>query len=244
VFVVGMPRSGTTLVEQILASHPAAFGAGELPFWNGAAAMRIESRSAARAQDSLVRAAEKYLASLRELSPDASRVIDKMPANFLHLGAIHAALPDARIIHTRRNPIDTCVSIYFQNFGAEHFYASDLDDLAAYYSGYLRLMDHWRRTLPASALLEVPYEQLVEEPETWSRRMLEFVGLPWDSRCLDFHATERTLSTFSKWQARQKINKLSVGRWRRYEPYLRPLLRLVEPTTVAASPAPAQSTPV
>jgi hypothetical protein len=130
----------------------------------------------------------------------------------------------------RRNPIDTCLSIYFQNFGTEHFYASDLNDLAHYYTEYLRVMDHWRLTLPADRILEVPYEALVEAPEIWSRNMLEFIGLSWDPRCLAFHETTRTVNTFSKWQARQKISKSSVERWRNYEKFLGPLMHLADPT--------------
>jgi tetratricopeptide (TPR) repeat protein len=220
VFVVGMPRSGTTLAEQILASHPQVFGAGELPFWNSAA-------SNYRAGGPLSALAYDYLSLLDRLSPDSQRVVDKMPGNFLHLGVIHAALPHARIIHMQRNPIDTCLSIYFQNFGAVHSYANDLEDLAHYYAEYLRIMKHWRLTLPENTLLEVPYEGLVERQEAWSRKMLEFVGLPWDPACLDFHQTRRSVSTFSKWQARQKINNLSVERWRNYEKSAGPLLSLV-----------------
>jgi len=231
VFIVGMPRSGTTLAEQILASHPEVFGAGELPFWNSAATTLAASRTdGGNDQNILGRLADDYVKLLSRLSPDARRVVDKMPANFLHLGAIHAALPDARIIHMRRNPIDTCLSIYFQNFGTEHFYASDLDDLACYYTEYLRLMDHWRYILPASTILEVPYEAFVEAPEAWSRTMVEFIGLPWDPKCLDFQGTTRAVSTFSKWQARQKISKSSVGRWRNYEKFLGPLMRLSDST--------------
>jgi tetratricopeptide (TPR) repeat protein len=231
VFIVGMPRSGTSLAEQILASHPEVFGAGELPFWNTAASTLAASRvNGGNDRSTLGRLADDYLRLLSRLSPDARRVVDKMPANFLHLGAIHAALPDARIIHMRRNPIDTCLSIYFQNFGTEHFYASDLNDLAHYYTEYLRVMDHWRLTLPADRILEVPYEALVEAPEIWSRNMLEFIGLSWDPRCLAFHETTRTVNTFSKWQARQKISKSSVERWRNYEKFLGPLMHLADPT--------------
>jgi len=170
--------------------------------------------------------AEEYLSVLDGLSADARRVVDKMPGNFLYLGLLHAALPRARIIHLRRNPLDTCLSIYFQNFSAAHSYANDLEDLAHYYGEYLRIMDHWRRILPPGVMLEVEYEQLVEDPAAWSRRMLEFVGLPWDPSCLEFHRNTRPVSTFSKWQARQRINKDSVARWRHYEPFVTPLRRL------------------
>jgi tetratricopeptide (TPR) repeat protein len=229
VFIVGMPRSGTTLAEQILAAHSEVFGAGELPFWNGAAATLVASRDDGGDDGEILsRLAAEYSTHLRELAPEASRVVDKMPANFLHLGMIHAAWPRARIIHMRRHPIDTCLSIYFQNFGAEHFYSNDLDDLAHYYSEYVRLMRHWRRTLPPDAMLEVPYEALVESPEPWSRRIVEFVGLRWDSKCLDFHDSARAISTVSKWQARQKIHRSSVGRWRNYQSFVGPLARLTQ----------------
>jgi tetratricopeptide (TPR) repeat protein len=229
VLIIGMPRSGTTLVEQILASHPEAYGAGELTFWNrAAAALAVARETSENERGVLARLAEDYSNLLISLSPDARRVTDKMPANFLHLGAIHAAFPRARIIHLRRDPLDTCVSIYFQNFGTEHLYASSLEDLADYYAGYLRLMDHWRRTLPADRLLEVPYEALVEDPEAWSRNMLAFVDLPWDPKCLHFQENARNVMTFSKWQARQAINNSSVGRWRHYERFLGPLKHLAD----------------
>jgi tetratricopeptide (TPR) repeat protein len=219
VFIVGMLRSGTSLAEQILASHPQVFGAGELTFWS----------SASGADEPLGKLADAYLHVLAQLSPDAARVIDKMPGNFLHLGLIHAALPNARIIHMRRNPIDTCLSIYFQHFEANHSYANDLADLAHAYSEYLRVMKHWRSTLPEQTILDVPYEGLVEDQEAWSRKMLDFIGLPWDSRCLDFERTERTVITASKWQVRQKINTSSVERWRHYEQFVGPLRALLQP---------------
>jgi len=149
--------------------------------------------------------------------------VDKMPGNFLYLGMIHAALPQARIIHMRRDPRDTCLSIYFQNFGAVHSYANDLGDLAHYYGQYERLMQYWRERLPTQVLLEVPYEGLVKDTEGWSRRMLEFLGLPWEAQCLDFHRTERAVATFSKWQARQQIHTTSIARWRHYQPFLESL---------------------
>jgi hypothetical protein len=170
------------------------------------------------------------------VSVDALRVVDKMPTNFAFLGCIHAVLPNARIIHMQRNPLDTCLSIYLQHFESTVSYANDLEDLAHYYSEYLRLMHHWRLTLPAGVILDVPYEGLVADQETWSRKMLEFIGLPWDPRCLDFHQAQRTVITASKWQVRQKVSSSSVGRWRRYEKFLNPLLRLMQPdpTTGAA----------
>ncbi len=232
VFVVGMLRSGTTLAEQILASHPDVFGAGEVPFWSGAGAaarcaageLPEERRTQGLAIEGL---ANEYLRILQSLAPPrAARVVDKMPANFLTLGLIHAALPNARIIHMRRDPVDTCLSIYFQHFETALSYTNDLEDLARYYEEYRRLMNHWRATLPWQAILEVPYEGLVREREQWSRRMLDHIGLPWDERCMDFHRTDRTVITASRWQVRQPVSAASVARWRNYERHLGPLARL------------------
>ncbi|HXN79463.1 MAG TPA: tetratricopeptide repeat protein, partial [Steroidobacteraceae bacterium] len=173
VFIVGMPRSGTSLTEQILASHPEVFGGGEVSFWNAAyEAYRDAQLAGKSAADLIPGMASDYLKLLASLSEGASRVIDKMPANFMYAGLIHAALPQARIIHMRRHPFDTCLSIYFQNFFNIGPYANDLDDLAHYYSEYLRVTRHWRAVLPAASLLEVPYEALIEDQEGWSRRML------------------------------------------------------------------------
>jgi hypothetical protein len=162
-----------------------------------------------------------------------------MPANFLLLGLIHAALPSARIIHMRRHPIDTCLSIYFQHFENSYSYANDLEDLSQAYGEYRRVMQHWRVTLPAQCVLDVPYEGLVKELEGWSRRMLDFIALPWDARCLDFHRTERPVITTSRWQVRQKINCSSVGRWRNYEQFVGPLLHLAQDSEVGAPRQPA-----
>jgi hypothetical protein len=193
-------------------------------FWNSAAAdFRPGALSHAQKESALSDLAGAYLRLLDGLSADALRVVDKMPGNFLHLGLIHAALPHARIIHMRRHPIDTCLSIYFQHFETFHAYATDLEDLAHYYGEYLRLMKHWRASLPADTILDVPYEGLVGDQEAWSRSMLEFIGLPWDPRCIEFHRTERTVITASKWQVRQKISGSSVNRWRNYEKFVAPL---------------------
>lgn len=228
-FVVGMPRSGTSLTEQILASHPEVFGAGELRFWGKQAqehgsAMSSKYHDAALLQD----IASRCEAELQRHSTTALRVADKMPGNFLHLWLIHAVFPQARILHTRRNPVDTCLSIYFQDFSGRHEYANDLDDLAFYYREYRRLMAHWRAVLPPEVFLEVPYEALVEDQEGWSRRIIDFIGLEWDERCLDFHETERKVGTASNWQVRQKIYKTSKERWRNYEKFVGPLLPLLE----------------
>jgi tetratricopeptide (TPR) repeat protein len=217
VFIIGMPRSGTSLAEQILASHPSVSGAGEVAFWDKAFDLPLPPPE---------RLAQEFLERLRARAGTALRITDKMPANFLYAGLIHAVFPRARIIHLQRHPLDTCLSIYFQNFFNVSPYANDLNHLAHYYGQYLRIMDHWRKVLP---LLEVPYEGLVTEPEQWTRRMLDFVGLPWDPQCLQFHENPRAVITASRWQVRQKINARSVGRWRNYERHLAPLRALTEP---------------
>lgn len=228
VFIVGMPRSGTTLAEQILASHPAVRGVGELRFWHAAAVQYEKARGEPGARALAAAFADRYLTMISELAGGAPKVIDKMPANFMNLGLMHASLPKARIIHLTRHPIDTCLSIYFQAFSNAHAYANQLQDLVHYYTQYSRLMAHWRATLPPAALLDVPYESLVEFPESWSRKMIEFLGLPWDPRCLDFHQTQRTVLTASSWQVRQKISTSSVGRFRCYEEFLGPLWQLLD----------------
>lgn len=232
VFIVGMLRSGTTLAEQILASHPQIVGAGELPFWNAAADAVRSAPDEPTRKLRLEKRAVDYLGTLESLASGARRVVDKMPANFLSLGLIHAALPNARIIHLRRHPLDTCLSIYFQHFETALSYTNDLGDLARYFGDYLRIMEHWRSVLPPEVVLEVPYEALAEDPARWSRRMIEHVGLPWDPRCLESHLTPRTVITASKWQVRQPITTAAVGRWRNYRAHVAPLLGLLPPGSV------------
>jgi tetratricopeptide (TPR) repeat protein len=227
IFIIGMPRSGTSLAEQILASHPEIFGGGEIVFWSAVCDAWFDTRGREPAKPLLRRYAADYLAKLEALRTNARLIVDKMPVNFLYAGLIHAALPHARIIHLQRHPIDTCLSIYFQNFYNIGPYATDLPAMAHYYSEYSRIMAHWRAVLPPATLLEVPYEALVSDPEPWTRRMLDFVGVPWNSRCLEFHDVERSVITASRWQVRQKIHTQSIARWRRYEKYVSPLHSLL-----------------
>ena len=232
--IVGMPRSGTSLAEQILASHPAVFGAGELTFWHDAYRRLEEIKPEGVPDKSLLAGmAASYLERLSAVGGGSVRVIDKMPANFLYAGLIQAVFPKARIIHMQRHPLDTCLSIYFQNFFNIGPYANDLDHLAHYYGEYLRITDHWRATLPPTALLEVPYEALTEDQEGWTRRMLDFAGLPWDPRCMNFQETDRVVITASKWQVRQKIYRASTGRWKNYEKFVGPLLPLLKRASAA-----------
>jgi len=222
IFVVGMPRSGTSLTEQILAAHPQVHGAGELLYWIFAADAERAATPERRAA-TIAELGRAYLDGLAAQTRDAARVVDKLPVNFRNIGLIHTALPGARFIHIERNALDTCLSIYFQGFSAAHPYATDFGDLAHYYHEYRRLMAHWRALLPPQTLLEVRYEDLVDDPEGWSRRMLAHIGLPWDPRCLEFHSIDRPVLTASNWQVRQPIGRGSIGRWRRYERFIEPL---------------------
>jgi len=221
IFVVGMPRSGTTLAEQIIASHPAAKGAGELEFWNLAGRKHAaEIRQGGLAESTKKQLAESYLGTLRQQSVDALRIVDKAPVNSDYLGVILSVFPNARIIYMRRNPIDTCLSCYFQPFTLALNFTMDLSDLAHYYREHHRIMAHWRAVLPPGTMLEVRYEELVADQAAWTRKMLDFIGLEWDERCLDFHKTERDIATASTWQVRQRIYRSSVERWRKYEKFI------------------------
>jgi tetratricopeptide (TPR) repeat protein len=233
VFIVGMPRSGTTLVEQTLASHPAVFGAGELSELSRAirrlGARRLGAPAFPHAVwtmtgEELRQMGADYLAALRLLDPSAARVTDKMPGNFPFVGLIHLILPNARIIHVVRDPVDTCLSCFSKLFGGEQAFSYDLAELGRYYRAYQRLMAHWRSVLPAGAMLEVQYETLVEQFESQARRIVAYCGLEWDPACLEFYKTSRPVHTASMTQVRQPIYHSSVGRWRPDSALLRPLL--------------------
>ena len=227
VFIVGMPRTGTTLVEQILASHPRVFGAGEPVFWLSAAASFDAALQEGKADADLkARMVAEYLRMLRKVGGDAARIIDKTPSNYLALGLIHGALPNARIIHMTRDPRDTGLSIYATQLGSGHPYATDLGDIACQYGEYRTLMRHWQEMLPAGSILDVSYEDLVADTASVSRRLVEFIGLDWDPRCLDFPSTPRIVTSQSKWQVRRPVSAARIGRWRHYEAHLGPLLDL------------------
>lgn len=227
VFVVGMMRSGTSLVEQIIASHPGAMGAGELEFWNATVLKHQQTlRREVPDEDFVRQVADSYSALLNGHSKDAERVVDKAPGNAEYLGLIHAVFPKARILYLRRDPVDVCLSCYFQDFGSVASFTFDLSDLAHHYREHHRLIAHWRSVLPTDVFLEVPYAELVQDQEGWSRRIIEFIGLPWDSKVLEFHKTERAVITASHWQVRQKIYSSSVGRWKNYQKFVGPLLKL------------------
>jgi tetratricopeptide (TPR) repeat protein len=232
VFIVGMPRSGTTLVEQTLASHAAVFGAGERNELSQAVRRLRNEGSGTAAYPEAVRGmtaeafrrmGTQYVAALQALAPEAARVVDKTPGNFLYLGLISAILPNARIIHVMRDPVDTCLSCFSKLFWGEQPFSYDLAELGRYYRSYQHLMAHWRSVLPAGAMLEVQYETMVEDFETQARRIVAHCGLQWDSACLQFYKTSRPVQTASMVQVRQPIYHTSVGRWRPAAALLRPL---------------------
>jgi tetratricopeptide (TPR) repeat protein len=231
ILITGMPRSGTTLVEQILASHPAVFGAGELPHLHQLSTvvpLLDEHRTpfpegvANLTAEDLAHLGHGYVARLRQLDPGAERVCDKQPLNFRHLGLAQLIVPNATLIHCVRDPLDTCLSCYSLNFGAVDF-AYDLSELGEYYRAYLELMAHWRSVLPPGALLDVRYESLIADFEKEARRIVAHCGLPWDDACLSFYDAARQVNTASFAQVRQPIYTDSLARWRRYEKHLAPL---------------------
>jgi len=240
-FIVGMPRSGTTLTEQIISSHPLVCGAGELEHIGTMTVDLAEKQNIPYPRRILALSpadfralAETYVGHLRRFSSDAVRVTDKMPCNYLHLGFITLLFPRAKVIHCTRNPLDTCLSIFFQRFSELHPYSTDLGDLGRYYRDYERLMRHWKRVLPPGNLMDVAYEDLIADPEGISRGMIEFCGLEWNDRCLAFYRNERAVTTPSSWQVRQPIYTTSRDRWKKYEKHLAPLEKVL---SEAAAPS-------
>jgi tetratricopeptide (TPR) repeat protein len=228
IFVVGMPRSGTTLIEQILASHPAVHGAGELSVLPQIAAEigGVANGVGRLTAEGLARLGDAYVARVGRMPEGKVCFVDKLPANFLNLGFIRLILPHARIVHSRRDPVDTCLSCYTKSFNSASLpFAFDQTELGLYYRDYAALMAHWRMTLPATHVLEVDYEAVVDDLETQARRMLAFLDLPWDPACLDFHRTRRPVHTVSVNQVRKPIYRSSVGRWRKHAARLGPLLQ-------------------
>ena len=236
ILIVGMPRSGTTLVEQIISSHPTVTGGGELGFWGERAASFAKDAEGRIDRAWLEKAARDYRALLGDISPTARRITDKWPPNFHFVGLIHAVFPRARFIHCRRHPVDTCLSIYFQNFARRIEFAYERGDLLACYRQYLRLMAHWRRVIPADRFLEVQYEDLVTDSEPFARKLIEFCGLDWDEACLHSERNRRPVRTASVWQARQPIYRTSVARWRCYEPWLGVLRELMNDAAADSRP--------
>lgn len=229
IFVVGMPRSGTSLVEQILASHPEVHGAGELAHLGliatgGYTPDRRSFTGLIGNPDALCAVAKGYLDHVRALAPSAKRIVDKMPANYMFVGLIKLALPKARIVHVRRDPVDTCFSCYARLFKGNLNYTYDLSELGRYYRAYEQVMAHWRAVLPQDAILELDYEKLIGDFDGEARRLVAFCGLDWNERCQAFHEVERPVQTASAFQVRRPLYATSVGRARSYAEFLAPLM--------------------
>lgn len=239
VLVIGFPRSGTSLVEQILASHPAICGGGELPYLPGITRRLAAAASPNGYPDCMRRLDAKAARSLADLylqklkksarrGETPERITDKLPQNYLCLGLVRLLLPRARIIHCRRDARDACLSVYFQSFTGSHPYAWDLKDIGSYYGQYHRLMKHWRSVVPSEQMLEVRYEDLVAEQEAVSRKLIDFVGLEWDPRCLEFYRVDRPVTSASHAGVRRPVYTDAVGRWRDYRKHLAPLIEALE----------------
>jgi tetratricopeptide (TPR) repeat protein len=232
VFIVGMPRSGTTLVEQILASHPQVFGAGELSLLERLIIEKTgphlaptdRARRLGRLDGGdLAALGAAYVEAISRLDPSAQRITDKMPANFRFAGLIRRMLPNARIINCRRNPLDVGLSCYARRFSRGQGFTYDLHDLGVYHRAYDALTAHWRRSIPVDRWLDVDYEAVVGDLETEARRLIAFLGLDWDGACLDFHRNGRVVRTASVNQVRQPIYRSAVARWKPYERHLEPM---------------------
>ncbi|HYC13585.1 MAG TPA: sulfotransferase [Stellaceae bacterium] len=234
IFILGMPRSGSTLVEQILASHPKVFAAGEIKDFDsvvksvrgldGAVVPYPEFVPSFSAQQFRSLGAQ-YIHRLRAYAPNAERITNKMPSSFFYTGLIHLVLPNARILHTPRNAVDTCLSCFSKLFAGMQSFTYDLGELGRYYRKYHELMTHWQNVLPEGAMLNVQYEDVVADLETQARRIIAFCGLEWDDACLAFHETKRPVKTASAMQVRRPIYKSSVNRWEPYKDRLQPLLQ-------------------
>jgi tetratricopeptide (TPR) repeat protein len=243
IFILGMPRSGTTLVEQILASHDAVHGGGEREDLRAVVGKGIQPfpDAVAGLQASDWRAlGDAYVSHLARLDRSAKHVTDKMPRNFYFVGVIAAALPKARIVHCRRSPMDTCLSCFGLHFPYGQEFTCDLAELGGYYRAYRGLMEHWHGVLPGR-ILDVDYEQIVSDPETQARRLIDFCGLPWQDQCLDFHNSKRQVATASAAQVREPVHSRSVARWRRFEKYLGPLRAALGPYADPISDAGAEA---
>ena len=233
IFIVGMPRSGTTLIEQVLASHPSLFGAGELLTLNRLAQsvelLPADAPGWDRYLPELRKLGQTYLDQIWKLAPDARYITDKMPENYKFLGLLHLMLPQAKIIHAMRDPMDTCFSCYALRFDEGHEYCYDLTTLGRQYLRYRELMQHWHDVLPPGSILDLRYEDMVADLEGQAKRLLDYLGLPWDPACLNFYGNERSINTASVSQVRQPIYKTSVARWKPFEEHLGPLLEIIRP---------------
>ena len=239
-----MPRSGSTLVEQILASHPQIQAAGESRELEKLAGFRANRQGSSIAFPQYLRTldraavrelGEAYIRSLPACPDGVTCITDKLPGNFIYIGLIRTILPNARIIHTVRDPVETCMSCYSKPFDRGHHFSYDLGELGRYYRGYHELMKHWKSVLPAGVMLEVSYEDVVKDLDGQARRLIEYCGLDWDDRCLAFHKHRREIRTASVFQVRQPLYRSSLDRWRRYEAAIGPLLHELRHLTAGSS---------
>jgi tetratricopeptide (TPR) repeat protein len=237
IFILGMPRSGSTLVEQILASHPQVHAAGELPDLDQSIAEVLGSlgqpsqypECVARLDAATVRRIGKtYVDRVAALGKGKIYVVDKLPGNFLNIGLIRLILPNAKIVHTMREALDTCVSCYSKLFTESQSFCYDLGELGRHYRRYEALMDHWKSVLPVNTILDVQYESVVDNFEAEARRLIDYCGLPWDDQCIEFHKASRPVTTASAAQARKPLFRSSLQRWRKYEPHLAELMQELE----------------
>jgi tetratricopeptide (TPR) repeat protein len=235
IFIVGMPRSGTSLIEQILSTHPDVHGAGELSDLEnivftlateaGKPTEAYPEVAARMSAEALLRLGEVYADRLWKLAPQVARITDKMMSNFTHIGMIRLMLPNAKIIHAMRDPMDSCFSCYATLFAKNNLdFAYDLGSVGRYYARYMQLMQHWKHVLPAGSILKLRYEDMVADTETQARRLLDYLELPWDPRCLHFHENKRIVRTASAAQVRQPVYQSSVARWKHFQAHLGPLL--------------------
>lgn len=242
VFIVGMPRSGTTLMESILDAHPEIYGAGELKlirnvlkdgiwiegiFFTGREDDKIPEK-VLKAPEGFFEIGKRYVTSLRKLSPFSKRIIDKMPANAFHLGIIILSMPKAKIIHMRRHPLDTILSCFVQPFAEGHEFTYDLVELALYYNEYFRLMNHWRKVFK-NKFLDVDYELLVLRPKEIIKKILDYLEVPFHEDCLNFYKKDRPVKTASLEQVKKPIYTTSIGKWKRFKKFFKPVLEVLSP---------------
>jgi len=220
IFIIGMIRSGTTLLEQIVASHPDVGGAGEQRFWTTELPAIVDLEAQTLDSRKFEEARERYIRVLRSLQPNSPRITDKMPMNFYCAGILHLAFPNSPILHIRRNPVDTALSIYMTDLAKPPEFAHNKRNIVSAYREYEEIMKLWRAVIPRENLLEINYEDLIAEQETWTRQIIDFCGLEWNDSCMEFYKDDRQVSTPSMWQVRQPIYKTSVEKWRNYEPWL------------------------
>ena len=240
VFIVGMPRSGTSLLEQVLATLPGVHGAGEITWLaetlqsaaeaGDAAGLELPQTLAGWPDERLVALGRRYVERLRQLAPGATHVVDKLPENFMHIGLIHRMLPGARIVHAMRDPMDSCFSCFSRLFIGDNLgYTYDLGTVGRYWVSYHQVMRHWHAVLPPGRILDVSYEAMVSDFEAQARRLVDYLGLPWDERCLGFHANRRVVRTASVAQVRRPVYRTSVARWKAYARHLGALHDVVGP---------------